>query len=263
VVDRVVGRLTIARLDMEIDAVDDPPTPCFVADPVGEIAPSGLATPLNRLLDLVGAGGMVGTDDHGNVFELMGGQLDAPVVLNVASTGNALLDASGDVAEFAAALQALAAQPAAAQQPAAVQALSMPPGLVVDLSNLGSGLVSHLLAVVGSAGAGVTPARDLSPQQALTLVVAAHNAGELVLTPSPAVTPPVPGQLLTVTDAPIAGVRFKVVNGFPDRKSSAYAPGVHPAPHPRPTASRRPALPMQAPGLEMGGDRGAPCRHQW
>jgi hypothetical protein len=223
-IDRVVGKLTIAALDSDIDEYDDPPPPCFVTTPIGAIAPAGFEAPLNRLLDLTGAGGLASVDDDGNVFDLTAGEVDGSSLLEVSRTGNNLLDDAGTVEEFTGALLALAAQPAVAGLPGALAALTTPPALLVDFSEFGSGLVAHLLAGIGTGPTAVVPARDLSPQQALDIVLAAHAAGELVLTPDPTVTRPVAGKPLAVTSAPIGRVLFKGFNGFPNHKAKTYAP---------------------------------------
>lgn len=221
-VDDIVGKLTIAYLDREIQEFDDSSPECFsTGDPLATVDLGGLTTDApHALLGLFGAGPFVSIGESGEVVDLTGTAADAATLTNAAAAATGVLTGQGDAVALGASLLALAGDPAIAGFPDTVNAMTTPPLALVDLNAPPANIVAALTAAPTSP---TTPARDLSKADALAQVAAAHSAREIRLAPDPAVTPPSATSMLSLAAGVVAGITFQVA-GSAMRNVPQYSP---------------------------------------
>ena len=231
-VDAIVGKLTIASLDDDIDQLDTAVTPCLSDPALGAAVDlDGAPEPaVNALLGLIGVGSLVEVDADGT----------PRVLLDLTDTDPNAASTLGGVVASAAGLLGADPEPSRASLVQTLPTVATSSSLVgfptvqadigsavQDLVNFltGAQLIAQLLSQAGASG---TPARDLTKAQALAIVAAIHTQGSITLKPGPVIDPsgtitsPTPTTAVDIGST-IGAVTFKSVD-FGDKRFPANHP---------------------------------------
>lgn len=224
-IDSIVGKLTIASLDDDIDQLDTAVVPCLSDPALGDPLDLGGAPEpaVNALLGLIGVGSLVEVDADGT----------PRILLDLAATDPNAASALEDVVSGAAQLLGDDPEPGRASLVGSLPTVATSASLVgfptvqADIGSAVQDLISLitgaqlLVQLLAQAGAPGTPARDLTKAQALAIVALAHTQGLIALNPAPVIdasgtiTTPTPTTALDI-GATIGGVTFKSVD-FADK----------------------------------------------
>jgi peptidoglycan hydrolase-like protein with peptidoglycan-binding domain len=230
-IDAIVGKLTIASLDGEIDEFDTQVIPCLSDRAAGpSIDLAGVPEPaFNALLGVLGLGSLIEVDAEGATNVLLGladtpGTADALAGVAAAAVGLFGEDPEPARGSLVQSLPGVAGAISLVEFPSVKSDIGTG---VQDLVNLVTGmqLIAQLIAQAGPPG---TPARDLTKAQALAIAATAHQQGIITMNPAPVIDPsgtitsPAATAAIDIGST-IGGVVFKSVQ-FADKRFPANHP---------------------------------------